>query len=448
MFIFAPMPALSLPPFNSLFRRIANIGVRQGMPFIEARRTRLLNLLALPWVPLMSLFCILNAIQGRYLLSGLNGLNVAGSLAVFYLHRQQRYLSARMLLIVYSIVLYSITALVYRNGAEYFLLNILIVTILVYDNIWLIASLSLVTISSFLAIHFTGGDLPGLVPVPRIVFNVVCALLFPILALSYFKQVHADYQQDLEAKRQALAALNRDKEKLFSVIAHDIRGPLATLELLLDMFRKGEYNESNMLEASEELYKKVHHLGGSIDNMLRWSMGQMRGIRTAPEHFPPAPLTNEILQMFQPGIEGKSLQVTQEMQEDIFVYADREQVAVILRNLVSNAIKFSHPGGRIHVAAVQENGIVIFTVHDKGIGIPPEKMGELFSLKTIPSYGTGGERGSGLGLLLCQEFTRLNNGQLLVKSTHGEGTLFTVILPAGSGSAGALSKGDDDEDDF
>jgi signal transduction histidine kinase len=372
---------------------------------------------------------------------------VAGSLAVLWLHQRQRYLSARMLLIVYSIVLYSITALVYRNGAEYFLLNILIVTILVYDNIWLISCLSLITISSFLAIHFTGADLPGLVPVPRIVFNVVCALMFPILALSYFKQVHADYQQELETRRQALAALNRDKEKLFSVIAHDIRGPLATLELLLDMFRKGEYNESNMLEASEELYKKVHHLGGSIDNMLRWSMGQMRGIRTAPEHFPPAPLTDEIIQMFQPGIEGKSLRVTQEMQEDIFVYADREQVAVILRNLVSNAIKFSHPGGRIHVAAGQENGTVTFTVHDEGIGIPPEKMGELFSLKTIPSYGTGGERGSGLGLLLCQEFTHLNNGQLLVKSKPGAGTLFTVMLPAGSADARSKEE-EDDENDF
>ncbi len=444
MFIFAPMPAFSQPPFLNLFRRIANIGVRPGMPFIEARRTKLLNLLALPWVPLMSIFCIVNAIQGRYLLSCINGLNVAGSLAVFWLHRRQRYLSARMLLIIYSIVLYSMAALIYRNGAEYFLLNILIITILVYDNAWLTCSLSLVTISAFLIIHFTGAEQAAQVPVPRIVFNVACSLLFPILALSYFKQVHADYQQELEAKRQALAALNRDKEKLFSVIAHDIRGPLATLELLLDMFRKGEYNESNMLEASEELYKKVHHLGGSIDNMLRWSMGQMRGIRTAPEHFPPAPLANEILQMFQPGIEGKSLRVTQEVQENIFVYADREQVAVILRNLISNAIKFSHPGGHIHFAASQENGTVTFAVRDEGIGIPPEKMGELFSLKTIPSYGTGGERGSGLGLLLCQEFTQLNNGKLVVNSSPGKGTLFTVVLPAGTLSR----EEEDDEDDF
>ncbi|WP_162946561.1 sensor histidine kinase [Chitinophaga barathri] len=442
------MPAFSPYPFTSIFTRIANIGVRTGMPFIEARRTRLLNLLALPWLPLMLIFCILNAFQDRHLLSLLNGLNVAGGLTVLWLHHRQRYLSARLLLIVYSIVLYTITALLYRNGAEYFLLNILIVTILVYDNTWLIATLSLITISAFLIIHFTGAEAPGqfTVPVPRIVFNVSCALLFPILALTYFKQVHADYQQEMEAKRQALAALNRDKEKLFSVIAHDIRGPLATLELLLDMFRKGEYNESSMLEASEELYKKVHHLGGSIDNMLRWSMGQMRGIRTAPEHFPPAPLADEVLQMFVPGIDGKSLQVTQDIPGEIYLFADREQVAVILRNLVSNAIKFSHPGGRIYLGASQSPSTVTLTVRDEGTGIAADKMSGLFSFQTIPSYGTGGERGSGLGLLLCLEFTNLNNGQLLVKSTPGEGTVFTVILPAGSAGAPANSDEADDED--
>lgn len=447
MFIFVPMPAFSPYPFTSLFLRIVNIGVRSGMPFIEARRTKLLNLLALPWVPLMLIFCVINAFQGRHALSLLNGLNVVSCVGVFWFHHRQRYLSARLLLIVYSIVLYTITALLYRNGAEYFLLNILIVTILVYDNKRLIAGLSIVTISAFLIIHFTGPNPPGTlqVPVPRIVFNVVCALLFPILALGYFKQVHADYQQEMEAKRQALAALNRDKEKLFSVIAHDIRGPLATLELLLDMFRKGEYTEGNMLEASEELYKKVHHLGGSIDNMLRWSMGQMRGIRTAPEHFPPAPLAEEILQMFVPGIEGKSLRVTRDLPEDIYLYADREQVAVILRNLVSNAIKFSHPEGNIHLAASQSDSTVTITVRDEGTGIAPEKMGELFSLRTIPSYGTGGERGSGLGLLLCLEFTNLNNGELLVKSVPGEGTVFSVILPAGSANAKGA---ENDEDDF
>jgi signal transduction histidine kinase len=434
MFIFASMPAFSPQPFTSLFQRVVNVGVRAGMPFIEVRRTRLLNLLALPWVPCMLYFCILNIVQERYLLSAINGLSITISLGVLWLHHHRRYLSARLLLIVSGIMIYTAAALLYRNGTEYFLLNILIITILVYDNVWLIVSLSLVTISAFVAVHFTApAELDQLqVPAQRIMFNVICALLFPILALAYFKQVHADYQQEMEAKRQALAALNRDKEKLFSVIAHDIRGPLATLELLLDMFRKGEYTEGNMLEAAEELHKKVHHLGGSIDNMLRWSMGQMRGIRTTPEHFAPAPLAEEILQVFVPGIEGKSLRVTNELPEDIYLYADREQVAVVLRNLLSNAIKFSHPGGQIHLAATQSGDTVAITVRDEGTGIAPEKMGELFSLRTVPAYGTGGERGSGLGLLLCLEFTRLNNGELLVNSTPGEGTVFTVVLPAGS----------------
>lgn len=417
----------------NIFSQILNVGIHPGMPFIEARRTKLLNLLAVPWIPMMLIFALVNMLQGRYPLSVINTLNAAGSLAVLFLHKRQLYLSARLLLIIYSIILYTLSGLFYHNGAEYFLLNILVITILVYDNKWVVVSLSFLTIAAMLLIMFPPVYWEPLVPVParRIWYNVVCALTFIILALTYFKQVHADYQQEKENQRQALSAMNRDKEKLFSIIAHDIRGPLATLELLLDMFQKGEYGEGDMREAASELHKKVGQLGGTLDNLLRWSAGQMKGIRAQPENFNLAPLTSEVLQFFESGIEEKKLSIDIKLADSISVYADKDQVAVILRNLLSNAIKFSHPGGRISFSVSSAAGMIHIQVTDEGIGIAPDRLNQLFSFQAKPGYGTSGERGSGLGLMLCHEFAEQNGGHLQVKSMNGSGTTFTVLLPEG-----------------
>lgn len=431
---------MSEHPFNrvqktiaNIFSQILNIGIHPGMPFIEARRTKLLNLLAVPWIPLMLMFAVVNFVQGRYPLSGINTLNAAGSLAVLFLHKRQLYLSARLLLIIYSIILYTLSGYFYHNGAEYFLLNILVITILVYDNKWIVVSLSMLTIAAMVLIMFPPYYWEPDIPVPprRIWYNVVCALTFVILALTYYKQVHADYQQEKENQRQALAAMNRDKEKLFSIIAHDIRGPLATLELLLDMFQKGEYGEVDMREAAVELHKKVGQLGGTLDNLLRWSAGQMKGIRAQPENFNLAPLTAEVLQFFESGIEEKRLSIDIKLADSISVYADKDQVAVILRNLLSNAIKFSHPGGKILFSVNSAGGMIHIHVTDEGVGIPPEKLNQLFSFQAKPGYGTSGERGSGLGLMLCHEFAEQNSGHLQVKSSNGNGTTFTVLLPEG-----------------
>ncbi len=250
---------------------------------------------------------MLNAVQERYLLSFFNCLNVACSVGTLILNSRQKYLSARLFIIISGILIYTATALIYRNGVEYFLLNILVVTVLVYDSKWLILTLSAIMIGAFLAVRFDWISFVPAHPVPanRIVANVAWGLAFIIMALSYFKRVHDDYENEKEVQRQALVALNRDKEKLFSIIAHDIRGPLATLEMLLDMFRKGEYPEEDMKEAADELYKKVNRLAGTMDNMLRWSMGQMKGIRVKPVHSSLSVITEEIVTLFENAIRER-----------------------------------------------------------------------------------------------------------------------------------------------
>ncbi|NIG55538.1 sensor histidine kinase KdpD [Chitinophaga sp. Cy-1792] len=410
---------------------IVNVGIYPGMPFIEVRRTKLLNLLAIPCIPFMLYFCILNFCQGRITLSAFNLTTSASAGMLLLMHKFRKYLWARTWVIMACAVIYAFTGFVYHNGAEYFLLNILIVTILVNDNTWYIVIVSILIILVFVGIVYFPQHLSWADPVPRqrVWLNVVVSLAFPIVGLTFFKRIQSDYQKEMEAQRQSLANMNKDKEKLFSIVAHDVRSPLATLEVLLDMFLKGEYPEKDMREAIEVLHEKVAQLGGSLDNVLRWSSRSMKGIQAFPANFPLEPLVVEVLYFFRLPVLQKKITVELQIPDELKVYADRDQVSVILRNLLSNALKFSFQGGTVTIGANPNHEQVAISFRDQGTGMTPKQITDLFSYRQHPEYGTNGERGTGLGLVLCKEFAQQNAGSIGVESLPGKGTSFTISLP-------------------
>lgn len=412
---------------------VVKLGVHPALPFIEARRTMLMNLLALPTIPFTLFFCILNACQGRYLLAILNFFNTTTTVAVLFMHKYRMYLGARLVLLVVSVFIYSFSGLYFHNGAEYFLLNILIVSILVYDNKWVIGVLSVVITAAFLLIIFMPQSWYLAPPVPpeRVRANVAVSLTFLISALYFFKHIQTDYQQEIEKQRQVLQSMNKDKEKLFSIVAHDIRSPLATLESLLDMYLKGQYSREDMGEAAAVLHEKVAQLGGTLDNMLRWSTRSMKGIQTRPQDFLLAPVLTEVLNFFELIIQQKQITVEVQVPVNTTLYADRDQVSVILRNLFSNALKFSYPGGKVAITATQGQERVVIAVADHGVGMNVQQLKALFTSQPFPTYGTGGERGTGLGLMLCREFVEHNRGIIDVESDPDNGTTFTIQLSKG-----------------
>ncbi|SKA33831.1 Signal transduction histidine kinase [Chitinophaga eiseniae] len=428
----------------NFWNAVVNIGIHPGLSFIETRRTKLLNTVAIPGVVLTLYFCVLNLIQHRPALAVVNIIHTFGDLLILYLNKKQRYLQARAVVIVFSLLLYGISGFFFRNGVEFYLILILVLIYLIYDNKWLLAFLSVLIISVIAFVYYAPvfWYMEPLVPSGRILANLVIALGVVVIALLYFKSVHAEYQQETEDQRKALDILNRDKVKLFSIIAHDIRSPLATLEGLLLMFSNDHYSEKDMKSAAVELHLKVSQLGETLNNLLRWTAGQMKGLHTVPAVLPLASLVNDALSPFEPNVRQKEIQLDMSIADDVQVYADVNQLMIVLRNLISNAVKFSHQGGKITIHTSIEDKNICLHVNDHGVGMDRERQATLFSFGYKPSYGTAGERGSGIGLVLCAEFIRQNNGEITVESEPGKGTTFRLTLPGSREGAPAETEED------
>ncbi|WP_345231003.1 HAMP domain-containing sensor histidine kinase [Olivibacter ginsenosidimutans] len=225
--------------------------------------------------------------------------------------------------------------------------------------------------------------------------------------------------------------MNKDKEKLFSIIAHDIRSPLATLEHVLDMYQDGHLNDMEVRRDFGILHEKVSQLSATLDNMLRWSSRSMQGIQTRPRHFLLLSVLSEVLHFFDLIILQKHITVEIQVPETEALYADRDQVSVILRNIFSNALKFSFQEGSVSIKTTNAGDMVAIHIEDHGVGMDTELLKSLFTSSNQAALDTTGERGFGLGLLLSNEFIRLNKGTIDIKSKLDEGTTVTIILPKG-----------------
>ncbi|GAB3428453.1 sensor histidine kinase [Niabella aquatica] len=412
---------------------IINTGVHPDLPIIESRRVKMLNILTMICMPFVVLFLALNIVQNRYLLVGLNLANLISLLLLILMHKHRLYQSAKLVRIAFSIIIYTLSGLFYQNGTEYCLVGTLVILILVFDNKWLIGGLSILTVAAILAVLNFNIDLPGEAQISpgRINSVVAISLMFVIVTVVFFKYVQSDYQQEIEARQQDLVMTNQNKERLFSIVSHDIRGPLLSLERALDMYRSDLLDKEDMLEATGSFQKKVAQLNNTIGELLRWSASGMQGIQTKPVFFPLTDLLNEVLHFFEFIMQQKGIAVNVNVPDNIRIFADRDQVAVVLRNLLGNALKFSYPGGEVSVSAENAADGVAIYIKDQGTGMDEEIKNKLFSSRQNPAYGTNGERGAGLGLLLSKEFITKNDGDIALESSPGKGTCFRLLFQKG-----------------
>lgn len=236
----------------------------------------------------------------------------------------------------------------------------------------------------------------------------------------------------LEQTLNHLAELNALKDKMFSVIGHDLRSPLSSVKMTLEFLSKIAPGKDEILgEQINVMLKTTDEVFNLLENLLGWAKSQSGNLSINPENIKIAEIVQSIYTLNKGNLDLKKIKFIANIPEDLEVYADISTFKVILRNLVSNAIKFTPNEGTITVAAIPSNSDVLITVTDTGIGIAEENIPKILDSKThYTTYGTNREAGSGLGLVLCKDFAEKNGGTIWLESTLGKGTTFFVKLPA------------------
>jgi signal transduction histidine kinase len=242
---------------------------------------------------------------------------------------------------------------------------------------------------------------------------------------------------ELKFSREVLKELNATKDKFFSIIAHDLKNPLQALLLAIDVLY-GNYDffdEAKKKNFIQRFHDSAHHLSALLDTLLNWSRSQRGLLECNPENINIKNLVMENIHLIEEGIRKKNIEISTKIRSNAIAFADKNMVGTVIRNLLSNAVKFTPPNGHVRIQAQANDHLVEINVCDNGIGIKPENVPELFRIGTHKvSKGTIGEKGTGLGLVLCKEFVEKNNGSIDVTSTLGKGSCFKIFLPSAFGS--------------
>ncbi len=238
-------------------------------------------------------------------------------------------------------------------------------------------------------------------------------------------------EEALRASEQQLRVLNASKNKFFSIIAHDLKNPLMSFLAFADLLKDfNNWEEEQIEKYTRQFRDSAENLAALLENLLTWSKIQ-RGLA---EYQPQQIAINHIvawsIQLLKPHAEQKQITLRNSIQEEIPVSADVNMVDTVIRNLISNALKFTNSGDTVDVSARQAAHNIEVSVSDTGIGIPEKKLPQLFRIEAkTQRTGTAGEKGTGLGLILCKEFVEQHGGGIWVASEVGKGTTFTFSLP-------------------
>jgi PAS domain S-box-containing protein len=239
-------------------------------------------------------------------------------------------------------------------------------------------------------------------------------------------------EQALKESKQMLQIANATKDKFFSIIAHDLRGPLINIESFSELLIEGLRERDHL--KYEKFLTLLHSSAKSavclLDNLLNWARSQTEQIIFNPRYLNCSAVIQKVLEGSKAIAKLKSISVNFIQSDEMKIYADQDMLMTILRNLISNSIKFTHSEGRIDIFIVRNREFIEITISDNGVGMNEDKRNRLFKLGTnTRTNGTENERGSGLGLVLCKEFIEKHGGKIWVESEKGKGSDFKFTLP-------------------
>lgn len=313
--------------------------------------------------------------------------------------------------------------------------------------IWLI-----VYLLGFLILHAVEYQYPHLVKHPFTAgkgqfIDRITAFPIPVIAIyiiiNYFRRSYDQERKLTEEKtiavelskaqivlqKDQLEKSNMEKNKLMSIISHDLRTPLMNIQNYLTLLNAHEVDSMDRPVLEKALLNSTNHAVAMLSNLLHWSKSQMEGssVKLLEVNLLAALLGT--LEMEQLNALKKDISITQLIPEQLIIIADIDMLQLVVRNLISNAVKFTPHGGSIHIDAQIVAKECKITITDNGKGIPLEQQENIFSIKSEPSFGTNNERGVGLGLVLCKEYIERQGGHIGFESKVGTGSSFFILLP-------------------
>jgi PAS domain S-box-containing protein len=235
-------------------------------------------------------------------------------------------------------------------------------------------------------------------------------------------------QDILQQQADQLKSLNGVKDKLFSIISHDLRSPLASLAELLNLAKTGNLTGQEFTTFISLVSDNVGYTSTLLENLLHWSRSQIKGEGINPQSFDIYEVVGKEVKYFTKNAADKKISIIDKTVPGNFVFADKDMIQLVVRNLISNAIKFCNPSDTITLSAITGQHYTTVSVIDTGVGMNKESTAKLFGADIFTTRGTQDEYGTGLGLMLCKDFVEKNGGTIRVDSELGKGSTFTFTL--------------------
>lgn len=263
----------------------------------------------------------------------------------------------------------------------------------------------------------------------------IILLLGGIAGLLSYYEMSKKYLTKIKEKNNELKQINATKDKFFSIIAHDLKSPFNSImgfsELLVEQINEKNYDE--IKENAGIIFHSSRLAMDLLTNLMEWSRSQSNRIEFNPMRIDLAAITNEIIFLFDDIAGQKEIVIKSELPSNTPVFADKAMIKTVMRNLISNAIKFSKTGGKIIISVTEGKSKLTVSVKDNGIGIPNSRIDKLFRIdENYSTQGTANETGTGLGLILCKEFIEKHDEKIWVESKEGSGSTFYFTLPLNS----------------
>lgn len=269
------------------------------------------------------------------------------------------------------------------------------------------------------------------------------AVVLTFFVLFYLKRNNRlKYTRELEAKNKKielqneaileqskhLENINKVKDKLFSIVSHDLKDSLTSTKGFIDLLKEGQLTQDEFHSLLPELSENANNASLLLFNLLNWSKSQMQSLEPKPTLFDIQEVFAEKVKLMDQKFDAKGVKLIDKTLRD-FVYADRSMIEIVIQNLLANAVKFCNRGDLITITNQISNGKSIISIEDTGVGITKENQSKLFGNNTFTTRGTNKEKGTGLGLTICRELVDLNNGKIWVESELNIGSTFYIELP-------------------